>query len=167
MTKKKSSAAFRIPEEHQKDMRKRLRMLRESRDIQKIEVKTLTAGTLVNYEEHDISSARVGDLFKLAEEYGVEPQDLITYLFGESYEIDLTPYQRRLRSMEAYLTSLDEAHQELAVDLIQRLVTHTVDQRRQVTPVPQKPQTVTEADSKQIVKAALAEARWQERHEAS
>lgn len=162
---RKNSGATPIPKDHQKEMRLRLRMLRESRGIQKTEVTTISAGSLVKYEEHDLSSARIGDLYALAKEYGVEPQELMVYLFAEGdYDPDLTPTQRRVRRLEAYLSSLDELHQELAVDLVQRIVTHTVDQRtgKQVERISDKLGD-RERDAKTIVRAALSEARQRER----
>lgn len=163
---RRGRAATPIPEDHQREMRLRLRMLRESRGIQKSDVTTVSAGTLVNYEEHDLSTARFGDMYALAEEYGVSPKELMTFLFSDDgYDPELTPTQRRMRRIETYLTSLDDTHQELATDLVHRVVTHTVDQRQQKPPAKAPKHVAREQTAKQRVRAALSEARWREENE--
>lgn len=123
---RRSSKAVDIPEEIQEPMRRRLRLIRESRGISREGVKSLSSGTVSNYELHDLSTMRLGDLYGLAVEFGTTVEELLQYLFGE---IDEQPTQesRRVQRMLVYLRSLPEHQQDLACDIVQQIVAHRVN----------------------------------------
>lgn len=80
-----TNTRFPIPESVQRDFRDRLRRLREGSSLTKTELTTtanISASTLQNYENHDLSTMPVGFLYKLAEAYNVNFVDLLSYVFS-------------------------------------------------------------------------------------
>lgn len=115
---RKPTSAQRIDAELQGPLRRRLQLLRESLGLARTDVKTITSGTLTMYELHDISSMRLGDLFSLAEEYGMEFLEFLSYLTSTDADVNANVAQRRVLT---YFNRLSVDDQSLACDLVRTL----------------------------------------------
>ena len=119
---RKNNASRIIPEDIQAPMRRRLELARRYARLHKIGVRTLSASALKNYEQHDISPLKLGDLMTLAGEYGYEPLAFITYLLGnEDVALLAREQNRNVESASVYMRQLPEAMQELAIMLLRTL----------------------------------------------
>lgn len=125
---RRSNGTVTIPEETQAKMRNRLKLIRESRGMYRGDLESITPSTLTKLEKYDISTLRMGDLYGLALEYGVSMEELLEYIIGK-VDTETSDESRRIQRMIVFLRSLDETSQELACDLVQRLVVHAVDKR--------------------------------------
>lgn len=72
-----------ISEEVQAPMRARLRMLRQSRQLNLQQIPVLGSGTMTTYETHDLAPLRLGTIFALAEFFDMSAKEFLEYLFGD------------------------------------------------------------------------------------
>lgn len=149
---RRASGTHIIPEEIQEHMRNRLRMLRESRGMLRSKMNTVSASSIQKYETRDISSLRLGDIYSLSLEYNISMDEMINYLVGDTPK-PRTAVGQRMQRINVYLSSLSDSHQELACDIVQKLVAHTVDESIKRT-VDNSPGV--KRNSKNVVQDALA-----------
>jgi len=128
MSTRKSTSTLSIPEAVQLPMRERLRMLRLDRGKFLRDLQSLSSGTITKFEKHDISSLRLGDIYGLSVEYNLSMNELLEYIVGNTTS-ETTPESRRVQRIATYLGGLDEANQELAISLVQRVVEHSINER--------------------------------------
>lgn len=103
-----------IPENIQKSMRQRLKLLRESKKLAKTEVGAAEATTIRNWEDKDISSAKLSALFGLSQVYGMDFLDFMNYLFAAEGLNILDPGQQ-------YYSALPEEYKVVATDMMRSL----------------------------------------------
>ena len=130
MSNKKSSRATTIPESLQKKMRKKMAMLRESRRIFKTEIKTVSASSLMAYENQDISRLRLGDLYGLATEYGVTFDEILDLLKSNTNgPEDLDEMDFEFQRLKSYFTSMSDGDRELISSIGSQLASRNLSRR--------------------------------------
>lgn len=120
-----------VPEEVQQPIRHRLRLYRQSCGINRHNVNVLTGPTIKKYEEEDISSMRLGDLYTLAQRYGMSLQELVEYLFNaDDREVavsdDVTATTQRIIT---FMSAMDDAERRMMVDLVSRFYQYVLDRK--------------------------------------
>lgn len=126
MTQARSSnACYKIDESIQKPLRDKLRTLRLTKGINRSGVRTMSSGSVIRYEETDISSLKLGDAVSLAIEYGMTPDAFFAYLFGN---IDYTDVFRKqnadLETITLQARDLSSENQRLLIAMIVTLRDH-------------------------------------------
>ena len=130
MSNKKSSRATTIPESLQKKMRKKMAMLRESRRIFETEIKTVSASSLMAYENQDISRLRLGDLYGLATEYGVTFDEILDLLKSNTNgPEDLDEMDFEFQRLKSYFTSMSDGDRELISSIGSQLASRNLSRR--------------------------------------
>lgn len=120
---KKGNAANRLSDEVAGTVGRRMRFLRESRGLSLHDVNAVSASSLTNYECHDPSTLKLGDLCAIASSYGMDATEFFSYLM--SGDILNEPDILRQR-MLTYFARLDQHTQQMAVDIV-----HTMSRRHQ------------------------------------
>lgn len=118
---KRNNGANRIPEKVQEPMRNRLRMLRETLGILKVQVNAISEGTIGSYETKDLSSMKLGDLWALGREYGWTFSEFLVYLIGND-ETELLEEARNIKRVSVYLRSMPLVQQQMACDILKVMV---------------------------------------------
>lgn len=157
---RRSNGVTPIPEPANSTLRKRLEQFRSLNGVHRHEIEAMSKGTLQNYELHDISTMRLGDLFALACELGTTPEELITYLVTgvETPENnDTEAVGRRVQRMSGYMRSLPQDEQELAIDIVQSIMQYSLGKRK-TTKVVRHTMRTEAVDPRLMVKKHLAEA---------
>lgn len=119
--RKKSNGVNIIPAEYQEKLRTRLRQVREGQGIMKSNVRAISPGTLLGYENRDMSSLRLGDLWALSYEYGWSMAEMMMYLIGNE-DMPISAEGKNARRMAVYLRVLSPENQLLACELLRSLV---------------------------------------------
>lgn len=111
-----------ISEEIQSGMRRRLELLRRSKQLMKSQIRSLGADAVRGYEQRDMSPARLGDMFALANEYGLTPQEFFAYLLGEQQLQNLVRNENaNVNSAAIYIRQLTPQMQQAALMLLKAL----------------------------------------------
>lgn len=146
-----------IPDEISKAMGRRLRFARTSRGMNIPDVNsTVSAGKLTEAELHDVSRVRIGDLYALAECYGMDFKEFVTYLVSFDFPEETAPTGRdhRLKRAETYLQGLPTDLQDSVIALLQSMLTHHMTAKGQKPPPPPRQARVS---ARQLVQQAYAE----------
>jgi hypothetical protein len=125
MAPRRSPAVSPIPESAQKAMRERLQMARVSRGLKRSDQDIVGFTTLGEMEMQNISKARLGDLYNLAISYNMSPQEFIGFILGNKVD-EVTEEDHSINRVVTFMRSLPPDLQDLAGDLVQRLVSHHV-----------------------------------------
>lgn len=121
MTSRRTNAAHQIPDDKfHEQMRENLRMMRQSRNLHATRL-TLSAGTLYQWENHNLSTAKLGDLIVLARDYGFTPEEFFGFLFRDS-PMSSTPEEHSRQRVSAYMMSLDAEESEQCADIVHAVV---------------------------------------------
>ncbi len=106
-------------------MRERLRMARISRGLSRSDQDIVSFSTLSEMEMQNISKARLGDLYNIGISYNMSPQEFIGFILGNKPD-QVTEEDHSINRVVTFMRSLPPDLQDLAGDLIQRLVGHHV-----------------------------------------
>lgn len=143
-----------VPDRQQVGMRRRLRMMRISKQISQNELDTVASpGIISRWETHDISTMKIGHLFRLAEAFNEDPSAFARYLFGEADELAPVANDNVTR-MSVLLRSLSDEDQAMVLDVVRAIVKGRVDgtvHTGQLTPKSRRP------DARSILTAAIAD----------
>lgn len=126
------SAEKKIPLDIQEGIRNRLMLLRTATGKRRSDIRTMTAATLAKMEGEDISSIKMGDLWSLADEYGITLPEMLMYLAsGEEDQIQQAITNRTKRAM-VHLHSLrgDPGLEELAINMIAEVSSYRIQRDR-------------------------------------
>lgn len=117
----------RIPEELQAPMRTRIRIARLAKRRTLHHNKSLSSGTIATWERYELSKARLGDLWAIADEWGIPFTEFMSYLLGSDVDNDVTGATHRSQRLHAYLNTMSEEMQELACNLVAQLVEYNAN----------------------------------------
>lgn len=120
MTKVKHVVATRsIEEPYNEAIRQRLRLARVSRNLSQTDVRVVSASTITNFEKHDISAAKLGDLMALGPVFGMEGREFIAYLIGnEAPVLARSASEKNLDEVAIYMRDCPPEVQALCVSII-------------------------------------------------
>lgn len=117
MSAKKSNAAPQIPEEIQESLRKILIKSRTDAGIQRKDVTSASPTTVVGWEFHDISTLKLGNLYALCQEYGVEFNEILM-LFSGTVPQQSSEESVREQHWVTLFRLLNRRSQDLAIKLV-------------------------------------------------
>lgn len=118
-----------IPEQTSKRIGRRLEMLRKIRGFHRTEVACMSVSTLTNYEIHDVSTMKLGDVYHYADQLRLSPAELMRYI-TDSFEEDVPipePDVHEVR-MGHLMEALPPQHRTLAIDIVAALVDNLTSQ---------------------------------------
>lgn len=128
-SQRRSPANHGIPEGVQEPMRRRVRMLRQSRGLAKGEIPHLHASTINKIENIDIAALRLGDIYGLAEVFGVSFKDMLMLIAGDDDPAATGDVERMASRVATFLSSMTESERTLTMDIIQRLSRYSLGER--------------------------------------
>lgn len=122
MPDKKQAKAHRFTEAVDALMRKKLRTLREVTGLRVGEIQSLGSGTLNTYENHDISTFKLGDMAALAHEYGMSLRDFCHNITDDYASDDIQQEAANASRAGFYMRKLSPRAQSLAIEWLGNLV---------------------------------------------
>lgn len=114
-----------IQEHVQAPIRKRLEVLRKSRNLQMKHLSSFSPTTINKYEKTDISSLSLGFAFEFAGQFGLNPKDFFEYLLsGDEVVFIKHETSRNAERILSYMRELPSEDQALLVDITRTMVEH-------------------------------------------
>jgi hypothetical protein len=120
MTGRKKDAGDTIPEDAQKPLRTKLRILRESRGLSKTQAPYAAPSTLSCWENHDISSMRFSAVYRLAEFMGWTFAE--TFAFFADDNDAPSPADETTKRLQIIFRNLPTEYKEHAFLMLENLV---------------------------------------------